>query len=111
MPDKATWVNAEPHRDACQTIIVPGPGAQVLTRGRVGALYHQVVAEDVSQHRYSAVAFMDMLSVCTHKKKEFGSMQGYPIGFNYGMPDHEFRRHFEISEKADALLVQELEAT
>jgi len=82
--------------DSNTTVIIPGMQMQYISEGRVKALCHRVVSNEVSRinGRYSSVCFVDMADTPLYNKKNFGGMQSFSPGFNYEMPYEEFAKFF-----------------
>lgn len=92
--DKTKWIPIPVSHD--EAVIFPASGLQYLLNGEVKALCHRVRAthESARVGRYSAVAFVDFLGNAHYDKKTHGRLQDWPAGFNYDMPNQEFRRLF-----------------
>ncbi len=81
---------------AGKTIITPNMQMQYRSRGRLTALYHRVVANEICQTegRYSIVCFIGFPQTPQYDKACHGRLQDQPLAFNYGQPYREFRKLF-----------------
>lgn len=82
--------------DEKQTVIFPSMQLQLISKGELKALYHRVVATDLTAHegRFSMVCFITLKNTPKYRKKELGNMQSHEVAFNYSMPHQEFSKLF-----------------
>lgn len=85
--------------DEKQTVIIPAVQLQLMSEGKLKALYHRVVATEKTARtgRYSMVCFIPLQKVPMYNKKAYGSIQTHDTGFNYSITHQEFAKLFQIS--------------
>ncbi|MDB5224839.1 MAG: hypothetical protein JWO43_461 [Candidatus Adlerbacteria bacterium] len=81
--------------DAGKTVLFPSAGLQHHSGGRLKALCHQVVADNVTdgEDRYSMVLFADFLPDVEFLPQQKWE-EPHPPGFNYTMPQKKFVQMF-----------------
>ncbi|PCI27589.1 hypothetical protein COB55_05490 [Candidatus Wolfebacteria bacterium] len=92
-PDKS-WESIAVLED--ETVLFSGMQMQFASAGKVIALCHRVVANEISEAegRFSVVCFVDMANTPSYDKKTHGRMQDHEPGFNYEMSFEEFSKLF-----------------
>lgn len=82
--------------DEGQTVIIPAMQLQNLSKGKLKALCHRVVANPKTAEtgRYSAVCFVQFKNDPKYNKEKFGRLQEKEPGFSYDMPHEEFTKMF-----------------
>lgn len=91
---KGLWKPMPVHEK--QTVIIPAMQMQLISKGKLKALYHRVVAtEKTARHgRFSMVCFITLENILKYNKKIYGNMQTHDVGFNYTLPHQEFEKLF-----------------
>lgn len=79
-----------------QTVIIPAAQLQLMSKGKLKALYHRVVATEQTacSGRFSMVCFIPFDNVPSYNKTIYGSMQGHEVGFNYDLTHGDFATLF-----------------
>jgi isopenicillin N synthase-like dioxygenase len=79
-----------------ETVIIPGMRLQYRSRGELKALFHRVIANEITaiSGRYSMVCFVHLKRTAEYDKDAAGRLQEFLPGFNYEMPFGEFSKLF-----------------
>jgi isopenicillin N synthase-like dioxygenase len=84
-----------------ETVIIPSMQLQLLSKGRLKALTHRVIATESTAKtgRYSAVCFVQLANTPKYDKNTHGRLQKMVIdrgpGFNYKMVHEDFAELFQ----------------
>lgn len=80
-----------------ETIIIGSMQLQLRSEGRIKALAHRVISNEITKDvgRYSAVCFVQLKNTPKYNKEKWGRLQEKEPGFNYKMDNIEFSKFFK----------------
>ena len=92
---KNNWEDVEVNSGS--SFVIPGMRLQYRSKNKLKALFHRVVANDITNEngRYSMVCFVHLNRTPQYDKNRAGRLQEFPPGFNYKLDFAEFSKLFK----------------